>query len=219
MNGAEFDTRRRALGLSVAEIAKIAGLANDRAVNRWIADEAPVPEDVAAKLDEIESAMHDMVDQLADAAADVTMAGPIAIRRYRTQQNLDASPDAAGLPLGAHAMATSWLVERLLDEGITSAITWADLPAKADPADRTTRFGSKQRVTYVTAVEHDTALSICMKYGDLLTDDEKVSLNWLCMAWGNNEGLDRDLYDAATTIMQRVRRATGDGRRKGAAGP
>ncbi|MCP4564079.1 MAG: helix-turn-helix transcriptional regulator [Bosea sp.] len=127
MTGAGFDTRRRALGLSISETAAVCGPVNERTVNRWINDHSSVPPDALASLDALEEAMEKAVDRLVAIATDQTMAGPIQIRRYRTQDDLAASPDDIGIPLGAHAMMTAWLDDQLAAQGIETEIVWADL--------------------------------------------------------------------------------------------
>ena len=56
-------------------------------------------------------------------------AGPITLRRYRDQQELDESLDGDGLPLGAHAVYTAWAADALRDEDVEVEIVWADQAA------------------------------------------------------------------------------------------
>ena len=127
MSGAGFDTRRRALGLSIAETAAVCGGVNERTVNRWINDHSPVPEDAFSALDALERTLERAVDQLVKIATDQVMAGPIIVRRYRTQDDLSVSPDDIGIPLGAHAMMSAWLDDALAAQGVDTEIVWADV--------------------------------------------------------------------------------------------
>lgn len=131
MSGARFDTRRRALGLSVAETAIVCGREGqpvaERTINRWINDRSPVPQDAFDALVDLEEEMDLWVSKLVKMAADMTMAGPIQIRRYRTQEHLSGSQDDIDIPLGAHAMMLAWLDYALAVEGIDTEIVWADL--------------------------------------------------------------------------------------------
>jgi hypothetical protein len=130
MSGARFDTRRRALGLSIGETAIVCGRAGtpvaERTINRWINDLSNVPNDAFAALDALEIWMEKTIDRLTQIATDQTMAGPIVVRRYRTQDDLSASGDDLGIPLGAHAMMTAWLDDQLAAQGIATDIVWAD---------------------------------------------------------------------------------------------
>lgn len=126
MTGARFDTRRRALGISVSETAAVCGPVAERTVNRWINGHTTIPADAFASLDSLEESMEKAVDKLMQVAIEITMAGPIQIRRYRTQDDLAASPDDFGIPLGAHAMMTAWLDDALAAQGIDAEIVWAD---------------------------------------------------------------------------------------------
>lgn len=61
------------------------------------------------------------------------------------------------------------------------------------------------RKTYITNQEHDNGLIVCQTYRDLITDDEFSAINYLCMAFANDEGLDRDLYETALGAIRRAR--------------
>lgn len=130
MSGARFDTRRRALGLSVSETATVCGRDGvsvaERTINRWINDISVIPENAFDALDHLEERMETVVDALVAAATDRSMAGPIVVRRYRTPADLSASPDDVGLPFGAHAMMVAWFDDRLAAEAIETNIVWAD---------------------------------------------------------------------------------------------
>lgn len=75
---------------------------------------------------------------------------------------------------------------------------------------RTYRDNAKaalQRVSYITSQEHDQGLIVCQGYRDLITDEEFSAINYLCMAYANDEGCDRDLYETAISAIRRVRSA------------
>ena len=99
---------------------------NERTINRWINGHSPVPDDAGEALHKLEIAMEAASDRLVDIATDLTIAGPVTLRRYRTQDELSASQDDTGLPLGAHAMMTAWLDDALAAQGIETEIVWAD---------------------------------------------------------------------------------------------
>lgn len=130
MTGAEFDTRTRLLGLSQAEIGAVCARdgrpVGDRQVRRWCAGQAPVPGDAADAVERLEDAMTLMVDQLVETVTKRSMAGPVKLRRYREQAELDNSVDGEQLPLGAHAIWTGWAADALAAEGIEVEIVWAD---------------------------------------------------------------------------------------------
>src|SRR5690606_4356880 len=117
MTGAWFDLRRRALGLLVSETAAVCGV-NERTVNRWINDRSPIPADAIEALEALEEKMDATVGRMVKEACDMTDAGPLILRAYRTQTDLSASPDDIGLPLGAHMMMNAWLDAALAAEGI-----------------------------------------------------------------------------------------------------
>lgn len=123
MTGAEYDTRRRSLGLSIEETAWLHNV-NVRQVRRWIREDTPVPASVEARLDELEEMMGRSVDFAVQQATDRVDAGPIILFRYISQDVYEASPDKAGLPLGAHAMMISWAAEELRAEGVAVEIRW-----------------------------------------------------------------------------------------------
>lgn len=127
MTGAWFDLRRRALGLLVSETAIVCGNVRERTVNRWINDHSPVPADAIEALETLEEKMDASVDRLVKIACDMTDAGPLELRVYRTQEDLSASLDDIGIPLGAHAMMTAWLDAALAAEGIDTRVLWADM--------------------------------------------------------------------------------------------
>jgi len=127
MSGAGFDTRRRALGLSIAETAAVCGGVNERTVNRWINDHSSVPDDAFGALDALEETLERAVDRLVKIATDQTTAGPIIVRRYRTQDDLSMGPDDIGIPIGAHAMMAAWLDHALAARGVDTEIVWADV--------------------------------------------------------------------------------------------
>lgn len=126
MTGAWFDLRRRALGLLVREVGMVCSGVNERTVNRWINDHSPVPADAIEALEVLEEKMDEAVDRLTRIATDMTDAGPLMLRAYRTQEDLSASVDDIGLPLGAHMMMNAWLDAALAAEGIDTQVVWAD---------------------------------------------------------------------------------------------
>lgn len=123
MTPAGFDTRRRLLGLSLQETADYCGVQR-RTVERWCSGYSDIATSAIDRLDGLESQMGAAVDQAVDGARrqpDDT----VALLRYRTQAALDASPHAAGLPLGAHAMLIGWIAEAMADLDIAVDIVWA----------------------------------------------------------------------------------------------
>lgn len=126
MTGAEIDTRRRALGLSVAETAKVCGV-SERSVSYWLngGGEPRDPEDVSARLREVEDIMGDLVEAIAEGVSDTAERAHVTLPRYRTQAALDASGDGRGLPLGAHAMMIAWATDDLRADGHVVSIEWA----------------------------------------------------------------------------------------------
>lgn len=131
MTGAALDTRRRALGLSIVELGRICAHNGrpvaERTVHRWLDGYSPVPDYALEALDAVEEIMERAVDRLAAIATEMTISGPIQVRRYRTQDDLTGSPDDIGIPLGAHAMMTAWLDDQLAAQGIDTEIVWADV--------------------------------------------------------------------------------------------
>lgn len=125
MTPAELDTRRRSLGLSIEEQARVCGPVHEKTVRRWHSGAAPIPDDVRSRLDDIEDQMDRSVEALVRMYTDFVDAGPVRLTRYRTQDDLDESPHA-GLPLGAHAMMTAWVDAALAKEGVDTVIEWAD---------------------------------------------------------------------------------------------
>lgn len=130
VNGAALDTLRRSLGLSIGETAIVCGRNGkpvaEKTVNNWINDRTPIPEDAFESLNALEEKMDGTVNRLVKAACAMTDAGPIIVRRYRTADDLAASHDDIGIPLGAHAVMTAWLDAALAAEGIDTNIVWAD---------------------------------------------------------------------------------------------
>jgi hypothetical protein len=121
---AEFDTRRRSLGLSVDETAALCGV-QDRTVRRWQSGASPIPEDATEALGGLEDAMLEAVEQALRLATDMTTSAPVVLRRYRTAGDQARSPHASSLPPGAHAMMIGWAADALEAEGIATRIEWA----------------------------------------------------------------------------------------------
>jgi transcriptional regulator with XRE-family HTH domain len=124
MTPAEFDTRRRLLGLSIQEAADYLGVQR-RTVERWISGYSEVAGAAADLLFDLESRM--------DAAVEVVVSvvkkqkpDEITLTRYRSQAAVDASPHAAGLPLGAHGILIGWAADTLESAGHTVEIIWGD---------------------------------------------------------------------------------------------
>ncbi|RIA37457.1 uncharacterized protein DUF1870 [Hephaestia caeni] len=130
MTPAEFDTRRRALGLSIEEARFVCahnGKPVDvRQVRRWANGESPVAQNAIDGLNALEWRMEAMVNQLVETVTKRTMAGPVPLRRYRDQDDLDRSPEGGDLPLGAHAIYVGWAADALAAEGVGVNIVWAD---------------------------------------------------------------------------------------------
>lgn len=126
MNGAELDTRRRALGLSVAETAAVLGV-GARTVGYWFAGdgEPSRPDELAARLREVEDTMGDLVDDLREQIDDEEECGRVCLRRYRTQAALDAAGIARGLPIGAYSMTVAWAIDDLRGDGHAVTVEWA----------------------------------------------------------------------------------------------
>ena len=124
MTPAEFDTRRRLLGLSIQEAADYLGVQR-RTVERWISGYSSVDDGAADRLLALEDRMSAAVEQVVVVARD-KRADTVVLLRYRSQQAVDASPDAAGLPLGAHAILIGWTADALDAEGVETEIVWGD---------------------------------------------------------------------------------------------
>lgn len=58
---------------------------------------------------------------------------------------------------------------------------------------------------YITNQEHDLGLLVCNSYRDMIDDDEFIAINRLCMAYGNDERLDADIYHTAMGAIRRIR--------------
>lgn len=123
MNGAEYDTLRRSLGLSVEEAAWVHDV-NVRQIRRWARDDTPIPADVIARIEGLRGLMEEMVDHAVDQVTDAMERGPIILWRYPDQASYEASPDKAGLPLGAHAMMVGWAADALRAEGVEVDVRW-----------------------------------------------------------------------------------------------
>jgi len=127
MTPAEFDTRRRSLGLTVEEAAALCGV-QDRTVRRWQSGATPIPQDAASALSRLEEAMGAAVDNAVLLATDKMADGTIALYRYRTAEDHARSPHASSLPPGAHAMMIAWAADALEAEGFEVRIEWAEIP-------------------------------------------------------------------------------------------
>jgi hypothetical protein len=125
MTPAEYDTRRRFLGLSVEEAAQLHGV-QDRSTRRWARGDSPIPANAINDLLRLEGAMTRAVDQALALARGRTPDDLVVLYRHRTPEALAQSPHAAGLPLGAHAMLIGWTADALAAAGVEVAIEWAD---------------------------------------------------------------------------------------------
>lgn len=125
MTPAEFDTRRRTLGLSVDEAAALCGV-QDRTVRRWQSGAYPIPDDAEDALERLEDAMERAVDQAVKLAKAEAGRAPVVLHRYRTAEDQARSPHASSLPLGAHAMMIGWAADALAAEGVEVQIGWAE---------------------------------------------------------------------------------------------
>lgn len=124
MTPAEFDTRRRLLGLSVQAAADYCGV-NRRTIERWINGDSEMAEEAIERLQELEDRMSAAAEQAVELARE-KQAGAVELLRYRSQQAVDASPRAAGLPLGSHAILIGWVADALEAEGVETEIVWGD---------------------------------------------------------------------------------------------
>ena len=125
MISARYDTRRRALGLSVRDAADWHGT-TERTINRWNSGAQDVEHRAWHELDRLERMMEAQVDGMLQVVTDHTATGPVPLFRYRTVEELEASPHACGLPLGAHAIMIGWLEDQLEAQGIEAEIVWAE---------------------------------------------------------------------------------------------
>jgi hypothetical protein len=124
VTGAEYDTRRRLLGLSVEEAARLHGV-QDRTIRRWTRGVSPVPDDAALALLDLEDRMEKAVGEAVKLAKAEAGTAPVALYRYRSVEAQTRSPHASSLPLGAHAMLIGWTADALDAEGFGVAIGWA----------------------------------------------------------------------------------------------
>lgn len=125
MTSAEFDTRRRLLGLSIQEAADYLGVQR-RTVERWIRGYSEVNPDAVERLLALEGRMSSAVEQAVAAILSVAGGAPKTLLRYRSQAAVDASPHAAGMPLGAHAILIGWIADELNFKGADVEIAWGD---------------------------------------------------------------------------------------------
>ena len=124
MTPACFDTRRRLLGLSVQETADWCGVQR-KTVQRWASGYSDIPDSAIERLIALEDAMSRAVDELVALAAEKG-ADVIELKRYRDQPGVDASPHAAGMPAGAHAILIGWTSDALEEAGHEVEIIWGD---------------------------------------------------------------------------------------------
>jgi hypothetical protein len=128
MTPAKFDTMRRFCGLSIKETADWCGTQR-RTVERWISGYSLVSESAAARMGNlnllINKAVIEAVKQ-ANILAAQQGGSEIQLLRYRSQETVDNSPNASGLPLGAHSMLIARSLKALDDKGFNVVIEWGD---------------------------------------------------------------------------------------------
>lgn len=124
MTPAEFDTRRRLVGLSIQEAADWCGVQR-RTVERWISGYSEVSHEACNRLVDLETRMATAVGHALELAQSKSP-DVVEIKRYRSQAAVDASPYAAGLPLGAHAILIGWTMQALRSSGLRTAVIWGD---------------------------------------------------------------------------------------------
>jgi transcriptional regulator with XRE-family HTH domain len=124
MNAAEYDTRRRALGLSIRDLAELHGC-TERTINRRILGEQAVRMEDIDDIEQLEVAMDNAVDHVVKLAKAEAGRAPITLYRYRNADHQSGSAHAPTLPLGAHAMMISWALDALEAEGFDVAVEWA----------------------------------------------------------------------------------------------
>jgi transcriptional regulator with XRE-family HTH domain len=119
MNGATLKTLREALGLNVAWLASAYGV-QERSVRYWESGKAPVPDDVAQSIEQLEMLAATMVSNAASLvrahiAEHGAVDGAVRLVRYETPDDLAKyQPDMKGLPVSFHAAAlarTRWALE------------------------------------------------------------------------------------------------------------
>lgn len=125
MTPAEFDTRRRMLGLSVEDTAQLCGGVSPRAVNNWFRGEAPLPKDAIEALLKLDWQIDNAIES-AVRFAQIQRPDIVELKRYRTQKGFESSPHASQMPFGAHAVLIGLTTEALGAEGIATEIVWAD---------------------------------------------------------------------------------------------
>ncbi len=123
MTPAEFDTRRRLLGLSIEETAEWCG-ANRVTVQRWTKGQSRIDPRAIDRLEELEDGMAAAVERAVATVKNHN--GPVPLFRYRSQAAVDAAPHASGMPLGAHAILIGWTADALEDAGHAVEIVWGD---------------------------------------------------------------------------------------------
>lgn len=124
MNAAEYDTRRRALGLSVRDLAELHGC-TERTVNRRLAGEQEVRDRDIDDLDRLEREMDKAVDEALARAKSLKFDGPITLFRYRNPEHFSTSSHVGAMPPGSHAMLISWVADALEAKGYDVEIDWA----------------------------------------------------------------------------------------------
>jgi transcriptional regulator with XRE-family HTH domain len=124
MTPAEFDTRRRMLGLSVEETAGLCGV-QDRTIRRWVSGITPIPDDAMSALETLEDAMDEAASNAANLASQQPAGTIVTLWRYRPATDQAQSPHASSLPLGAHAIMIGWTADILETMDVPCEIHWA----------------------------------------------------------------------------------------------
>lgn len=123
---AELDTQRRAIGLSIFEMAFVCGC-KERTVNRWMKDMQNIPAWVSHRLDALETKMQDMADEyVAHVKTSFVKGTIIQLKRFHKVEDPTNSETGlpGGLPNGAHATLISWIAEDLREAGWHVEINW-----------------------------------------------------------------------------------------------
>lgn len=117
MNGAEFDTYRIYLGLSLEEAAKICGV-SDRSIRRWIAGKHPVPQSAFEAMAHLEARMCTAVELILNYTDKDEAEKPLVIKRSLSRIEQDY------IPAGALAMCAARLYADLKAEGRQVIVEW-----------------------------------------------------------------------------------------------
>ena len=125
MDSAEFDTRRRQLGLSEEEASEICGV-SIQTIREWQLGPVTAPVDAFAKLDELTDAMIAAAAHVVRQTSDLYDGRTIYLPRYFDREHQETNENAASIPFGAHAMLIAWTASALEEMGYDVKIVWAD---------------------------------------------------------------------------------------------